>query len=138
LKQCRLLEMRARAAQLASLMGPSADQIVVSQLAISTFIGTTDDEQKRPQRLKVSFVMQPQRGFATLQDDLRNTVDYNAACQAVKTLAAAGKRSLIETLAEDIAALLLREYPLEAVEVELRKYILPDTEFVAVKIRREN
>ena len=118
-------------------MRPAADQIVVSQLAIATYIGATDEEQRRPQRLKVSFVMQPQRGFASMQDDLRNTVDYDAACRAVKALAAAGKRRLIETLAEDIAALLLREYPLSSVEVELRKYILPDTEFVAVKIRRE-
>jgi dihydroneopterin aldolase len=116
---------------------PPADQIVVSELAISTYIGATDEEQKRPQRLKVSLVMEPRRGLAGLQDDLRNTVDYDAACRIVKTLAVEGRRRLIETLAEDIAALLLREYPLVAVEVELRKYILPDTEFVAVRIRRE-
>ena len=117
-------------------MRPSADQIVVSLLSISTFIGATDEEQTRPQRLKVSLVMEPKRGLSNLNDDLANTVDYDAACRAVKSLATTGKRRLIETLAEDIAALLLREYPLAAVEVELRKYILPDTEFVAVKIRR--
>ncbi len=117
-------------------MRPTADQIVVSLLSISTFIGATDEEQKRPQRLKVSLVMEPSRGLSSLNDDLANTVDYDAACRAVKSLATTGKRRLIETLAEDIAALLLREYPLAAVEVELRKYILPDTEFVAVKIRR--
>ena len=44
---------------------------------------------------------------------------------------------LIETLAEEIAALLLKNYLLAAVEIELRKYILPDTEFVAVRLRRE-
>ena len=118
-------------------MPPSADQIVVSQLSISTFIGATDEEQKRPQRLKVSFVMEPKRGFAALNDDLSNTIDYDHACRGVKALAVTGKRRLIETLAEDIAAHLLREYPLSAVEIELRKYILPDTDFVAVRIRRE-
>jgi len=118
-------------------MRPSADQIVVSLLSISTFIGATDEEQKRPQRLKVSFILEPKRGLGGLNDDLANTVDYDAACRAVKALATTGKRRLIETLAEDIASHLLREYPLAAVEVELRKYILPDTDFVAVKIRRE-
>jgi FolB domain-containing protein len=118
-------------------MRPPADQIVVSLLSISTFIGATDEEQKRPQRLKVSFTMEPKRGLRGLNDDLANTVDYDAACRAVKSLASTGKRRLIETLAEDIAALLLRDYPLAAVEVELRKYILPDTDFVAVRIRRE-
>ena len=45
-------------------------------------------------------------------------------------------RALIETLAEEIAAELLARFPLQAVELELRKFILPDTAFVAVRIRR--
>jgi dihydroneopterin aldolase len=44
---------------------------------------------------------------------------------------------LIETLAEEIAGLLLERFPLRAVEVELRKFILTDTAYVAVRIRRE-
>ena len=55
---------------------------------------------------------------------------------AIKALAAVSQRCLIETLAEEIATMLLAAYPLAAVEIELRKYILPDTEFVAVRIRR--
>ena len=112
------------------------DQIVISQLVISTSIGASDEEQEHPQNLKVSLVLEPTRGFADLGDNLDNTIDYDAACRAVKALASEGKRRLIETLAEDIAALLLCKYPLDAVEVELRKYILPDTEHVAVRIRR--
>lgn len=119
------------------MTGRTADQILVSKLTVSTFIGATDEEQRRPQRLQVSLVMEPSRGFADLQDDLRNTVDYDAACRAVKAVAAQGKRRLIETLAEDVAYLLLNEYPLAAVEIEIRKHILPDTEHVAVRIRRE-
>ena len=45
--------------------------------------------------------------------------------------------SLIETLAEEIASLLLRRFALNAVEVELRKFFLPDAEFTGVRIRRE-
>lgn len=118
-------------------MRGTPDQIIVSQLVISTYIGATDEEQKRPQKLKVSLVLEPVSGFTNLGDDLSKTIDYDAACKAVKALAAHGKRRLIETLAEDIAALLLREYPLNAVEVEVRKYILPDTEHVAARIRRQ-
>ena len=112
------------------------DQILVSQLTVATFIGATDDEQKRPQRLKVSFAMEPKSGLGGLNDELARTIDYDAACRAVKALAAQGKRRLVETLAEDIANLLLRDYSLAAIEVEVRKYILPDTEFVGVRIRR--
>ena len=113
------------------------DQIIISQLEISTFIGASDEEQKRPQRLRVSIVLEPQRGLAGLDDELSNTIDYAEVSQTVKSLAALGKRRLIETLAEDIACLLLKTYPIGAVELELRKYILPDTKYVAVRIRRE-
>jgi dihydroneopterin aldolase len=113
------------------------DQIVISQLEISTFIGATDEEQKRPQRLRVSIVIEPERGLAGLGDELANTIDYAEISQTVKSLAVLEKRRLIETLAEDIVRLLLKTYPITAVELELRKYILPDTEFVAVRMRRE-
>jgi dihydroneopterin aldolase len=113
------------------------DQIVISQLGVSALIGAFEEERKRPQRLRVSLVLEPRRDFKNLADTLENTVDYDAVSRAVKSLAAEGVRLLVETLAEDIAAHLLAHYPLAAVEVEVRKYILPDTEFVAVRLRRE-
>lgn len=113
------------------------DQIIISQLGISTFIGATDEERRKPQRLRVSVTMEPISSFSTMADRLENTVDYAEISDAIKSLAVTGQRLLIETLAEEIAAKLLGSYPLAAVEVELRKYILPDTEFVAVRIRRE-
>ena len=64
-------------------------------------------------------------------------MDYDAAAQAVKAHAAAGERTLIETLAEEIAALLLRRFAISAVEIELRKFFLPDAEFTGVRMRRE-
>ncbi len=112
------------------------DQIIISQLGISTFIGATEEERRKPQRLRVSVVMEPSASFSTMADRLENTVDYAAVSNAIKSLAATGQRLLIETLAEEIASMLLGCHPLTAVEVELRKYILPDTEFVAVRIRR--
>lgn len=117
--------------------GVMRDQIIISQLGVSAFIGAFEEERKRPQRLRVSLVLEPVRDFKSLGDALENTVDYDAVTRAVKSLAGERQRLLVETLAEDIAALLLASYPLAAVEVEVRKYILPDTEFVAVRVRRE-
>ncbi len=117
--------------------GAMRDQIIISQLGVSAFIGAFEEERKRPQRLRVSLVLEPRRDLKSLGDALENTVDYDAVSRAVKSLAAEGQRLLVETLAEDIATLLLSSYPLAAVEVEVRKYILPDTEFVAVRLRRE-
>ena len=57
--------------------------------------------------------------------------------RAVQALTLARPRKLIETLVEEIAAELLVRFSLSAIEIELRKFILPDTAFVAVRIRRE-
>lgn len=113
------------------------DQIIVSQLEFLTCIGVTEEERSQPQRMLASLILEPENGTAAVNDQLNRTVDYNAAAQAVKVLASGGRRLLVETLAEEIATLLMRRFRLAAVEVELRKFILPDTEFVGVRIRRE-
>ncbi len=113
------------------------DQIVISQLCVSTFIGATPEERRRPQRLYVSIVLELNGGFVGIGDCLEKTVDYATVAQEVKALAVQGERKLIETLAEDIAAQVLCNQLVTAVEVDVRKHILPDTEYVGVRIRRE-
>jgi len=113
------------------------DQILLSRLELSTRIGATEAERSLPQRVVASIVLEPTLGFAEMRDRLARTVDYDAVAQAVKAHAAEGERTLIETLAEEIAAMLLRRFALAGVEVELRKFVLPDTEFAGVRIRRE-
>jgi dihydroneopterin aldolase len=113
------------------------DAILIEALELTAHIGVPDEERATPQRLTVSLRIEPQRGFAALGDDIANAVDYFAASQEIKAFAAARPRRLIETLAEEIAALVLERFATAAVEVELRKFILPDTAFVAVRLRRE-
>jgi dihydroneopterin aldolase len=113
------------------------DRIRIESLELSAFIGVPDEERASPQRLAASLVLEPICDFRALGDRLENTVDYFAACECVKTLAGARPRRLLETLAGEIADELLARFPLRSVEVELRKFILPDTAFVAVQLRRE-
>jgi dihydroneopterin aldolase len=113
------------------------DTILIEQLELSTHIGVPDEEQAAPQRLTVSLRLEVARDFRGLGDDIARTVDYFAVCGAIKALAAERPRRLIETLAVEIAATVLRDFAVAAVEVELRKFILPDTAFVAVRLRRE-
>jgi dihydroneopterin aldolase len=113
------------------------DQILISSLELSSHIGITAQEREKPQRLTVSLVLHPKRDFSRLNDRIENTVDYAEVCIRTAALASHEPRYLIETLAEQMARMLLADFPLAAVEIELRKYILPETEYVAVKIRRE-
>lgn len=115
---------------------PVADEIHVSNLALNLHVGVTDEEQAHPQRLTVSLTLRPRRGFAGLEDRIENTVNYSAVCAAIRALATAHPRRLIETLASEIAETVLARFPVASVDVELRKYILPDTDYVAVRLTR--
>ena len=82
-------------------------------------------------------LLEPIRDFRALEERIENTVDYFVVSNFVKALSALRPRRLLETLAEEITTELLACFPLQAVEIELRKFILPDTAFVAIQLRRE-
>ena len=112
------------------------DQIHIEALEIQTRIGVGEPERTAPQRLTVTLTLEPAQSFAQLGDRIEEAVDYTAVCAAVEKVAAERPRRLLETLAEDIAARLLTQFPLRRLTVEARKFALPKTQFVAVRITR--
>ena len=112
------------------------NEIVIQGLAVHAHIGVPDEERRQPQRLLINAVLTPQVAFSDLNDDLSLTADYHAAACRISAVAADRPRRLIETLAADLANMLLAEFPLAGVEIEIRKFILPDTEYVAVRCHR--
>lgn len=112
------------------------DQIEIRRLQVPSQIGVPDEERAQVQTLLVSAVMIPAQGFENLRDDISRTIDYAEVAEKIKELGAAGERRLIETFAREIANFLLINYPLAEVEILLEKYILPDAESVAVRVRR--
>jgi dihydroneopterin aldolase len=114
------------------------DLIVIDSLELVACIGVPAEERAAPQRLTATLTLEPLRDFRALDDRIENTVDYFAVGEFVKQLGAANSRQLLETLAGDICAQLLARFPLRAVEIELRKYILRETAFVAVRLRRDS
>lgn len=112
------------------------DTIEVRGLQIDTHIGVPEDERTHPQRLLVDITLLPRRQFDQMGDRIDATVDYFSLSQAVVTWAAERPRLLIETLADEIATRIVRAYPVTEVRLTLRKFILPNTEYVAVHCTR--
>ena len=112
------------------------DQIHIQALEVRSHIGVPEEERAAPQRLTVTLTLEPNADFRALGDRIEATVDYAVLCETVKALAAAPPRRLVETLAEEIAAALLARFPLRRVAVEVRKFILPETDHVAIRIER--
>jgi len=112
------------------------DTLEIRRLRVSTHIGVPDDERAAAQTLWLTVHMVPSQNFDGLADDISRTIDYHAVALAIQTLASSKPRHLIETLALETAAWLLANHPLQSVAVTLEKHILPDTECVAVHLRR--
>ena len=115
---------------------PFEDTVEIHRLKLATHIGVPDEERAERQTLLATVRMTPYGGFEGLHDEIRNTVDYHAVALELQALAGAKPRKLIETLARDIAGHILGNHPVASVEVTLEKHILPDTECVAVHLRR--
>lgn len=112
------------------------DRIFINQLELMATIGVSVEERARPQRLSATIGVEPVDGFSHLGDRIEAAIDYTAVCEVVNETAMRSDCQLLETLAETICAHLLARFPARRIEIELRKFILPATNFVAVKISR--
>jgi dihydroneopterin aldolase len=113
------------------------DCIHIERLEMRARVGVPDEERSTPQRLTFSITLCPNRGASTLQDQIENAVNYANVCTETKKFVAARRDRLIETLADALAIHLLARFEIRSITVELRKYILPDVEFVSVTVTRE-
>ena len=112
------------------------EYIEICDLELMATIGVPDAERAQPQRLTISIKLWPRAHFSTLVDDVANAVDYAAVCRDVKEFVSRREDRLIETLASRVAEHLLGSYPITRVEIELRKFVLPDARHTAVSLVR--
>lgn len=115
---------------------PSPDEIRIEELELFACVGVPEEERAAPQRLAVSLRLEPRHNFRELGDELVRTVDYAAVCDELRDFVRDRVDWLIETLAEAMAEHLLKRFEIARVELELRKFILPETKYVAVRVQR--
>jgi dihydroneopterin aldolase len=113
-----------------------SDAISIVDIEVQCRIGVPEEERAHPQRLLISVELELDVTAAAQADDISKTINYHSVYLLVKKLCGERERQLIETLAEEIAAMLLEEFETKAVRVEIRKFILPGTRHVAVRIER--
>jgi len=113
------------------------DEIHIEQLEVFARVGVPDEERCSPQRLTFNMTFWPKRQAPELEDEIGRTVDYAAVCAETKNFVQARSNRLIETLANALANHLLEIFEIRRITIELRKFILPEVEFVSVTVTRE-
>ena len=114
-----------------------SDCVKIQGLEIHAHIGVPDEERGSAQRLTFNLTLWPMQGTRNLQDDICRAVNYATVCEEAEKFVKGRRDKLIETLADALATHLLESFALRKIEVELRKYILPQVEFVSVTVTRE-
>jgi len=109
------------------------NEIVIHGLKVEAHIGVPDEELASAQEIHFDLTITPLIGFGDAGDDLARTVDYAAVVSSVEEIVRARPRRLIETLAHEVATGVLERYAAASVTVEIRKFILPQTDWVAVR-----
>ena len=109
------------------------------QILVDWLVDVHQSFELKEQTLYLTLTVSPRHPFHSLDDDIERTVDYYTVAERVKSLAADRPRRLIETLADEVARMVLDEFAAQEVAVEVEKHILPDTDAVTVRttLRRE-
>lgn len=112
------------------------DEVHIDQLEVSTHIGVPEQERAAPQRLTVSISFWPYQQIRDLADNIHKAVNYSAVAEETKSFVRDQSVNLIETLADLLAAHLLKTFPIQKVTVELRKFPLQDANYVSATVTR--
>lgn len=112
------------------------DQIIIEELEVFYRVGVPAAERAKPQRLLLTIVMEHDFAAAAKSDDIHATIDYHAVVTRLTNFGTRRSWKLIETLTSHIAEMILREFRPARVTVEVKKFILPQTRHIAVRITR--
>lgn len=114
---------------------PVPDLIHIHHLELLTHIGVPDEERASPQVVRADITLTLKNHLSGLNDSVDKTVDYAKVVTRLKYVAQQKPRKLIETLAEDCALAILRSHPnVQYATVEIKKFILPETDYVSVRV----
>ena len=111
--------------------------ILVEALQISCVIGIHPWERAFRQPLTIDLEITTDISHAAGSDSVGDTIDYVTACQLSARIARDGQYQLIETLAEQLAALVMSEFGVPWLRLRLDKPgAVAEAESVGVEIER--
>ena len=99
-------------------------------------IGVPDEERAQLQKILCTAIFPvPDFKKAAQNDSLEHTVNYYDLCQLLQKTAKQKERKLIETLAADLAHSAFVVFPIPWIDLELKKFILPETRHISFQAR---
>lgn len=97
------------------------DTIFLRDLRIRTIVGIWEWERRMPQVVSIDLDMGTDIRRAAASDQIGDTLDYKAVTRRIKSFVADSRFNLIETMAEQVAQIILAEFSVPWVRVSVHK-----------------
>ena len=112
-------------------------KISIIDLEVFYRVGVPEAERVNPQRLLLTVEMDFDFSAAAKSDNIRDTIDYFAVSQRLLKFGEGRSWKLIEKLAADIADMVLSEFKPQSVTVEVKKFPIPEAQYISVACHRK-
>jgi len=97
------------------------DIVFIRELKVATVVGIYDWERRIRQNVVLDLDMAADVARAAKSDKIEDTLDYKAVAKRLIQFVSASEFQLVETLAEKVAELVMREFAVRWVKVTLHK-----------------
>lgn len=97
------------------------DIVYIRELEIETIIGIYDWEREQRQTVSIDLEMATDIRPAALEDDISKTLDYKSVAKRLIDFVGNSEFFLVETLAEEITAIVRNEFKVSWVKLRLGK-----------------
>ncbi|MGE3919672.1 MAG: dihydroneopterin aldolase [Gammaproteobacteria bacterium] len=115
------------------------DKVFVHDLKVMTTVGAYSWEQAIKQTIYIDYELQTDASRASKTDQLNETIDYTAIADRIVEDLADYRCTLVETLAEHIAEIILNEFAVTWLRLTIRKPgIIPAAKEVGIVIERSS
>jgi len=97
------------------------DKIILTDLRIDAVIGIWDWEKRNPQTISINLEMQTDNKRVSQSDSIEDALDYKAVTKRVEQFIQDSQFNLIETLAENVAKIILEEFDIQWLKLSISK-----------------
>ena len=113
------------------------DKVFIKDLKVETIIGIFEWEREVKQIISVDIEMDFDNKKAARSDDIKDALDYKKVGKRVVAFIEGSKVKLVESLAEKVAKIILKEFPVSKLVLTLSKPgALRGSESVGISITR--
>ena len=103
------------------MKGDISDKIILKGMRFYGFHGLHDEERKTGQYFLVNLECITNLHKAGVSDNIEDTINYSNIYQKVRKIIEGTPRNLLEAVAEEIADVLISNYPIKSVTIKISK-----------------